>query len=348
MHIPDGYLGPQTCLGTYGLMAPVWVWASRHVRRNLHYRQLPLLALGAAFAFVLMMFNIPVPGGTTGHAVGAVLVAILLGPWAAVVSLSVTLAVQAILFGDGGVTTLGANCLTMAVLMPVSGYWTYRAVAAGSEVKSRRRWVAAAMGGYVGLNVAAVGAAVLFGIQPALAHDAAGRALYCPFSLDVALPAMALPHLLLLGLVEAVVTGLVFAYLARTEPSLIAGPATPPTLRQARPWKRIAVGLGVLLLLVPLGLYLPSKLGAGAAWGEWGGDELTEVAGFVPSGLRRLGTVWHAPLPDYGPPGQNDMGLFGSGAWYLVSGVVGAALVAALLLAARRILARKESDGQPA
>jgi|WetSurMetagenome_2_1015567.scaffolds.fasta_scaffold23822_3 cobalt/nickel transport system permease protein len=347
MHIPDGYLGPQTCLATYGVMAPLWVWASRQVRRNLPYRQLPLMALSAAFAFVLMMFNLPVPGGTTGHAVGGVLVAILLGPWAALVALSVTLAVQALLFGDGGLTTLGANCLTMAVLMPFSGYWTYRMVAAGSEPTSRRRWAAAALGGYVGINAAAVGAAMLFGLQPALAHDASGRALYCPFALDVALPAMALPHLLVLGFVEAAVTGLVFAHLARVEPSLMAGPEAPPAIPQARPWKRIAVGLGVLLLLVPLGLYLPSKLGSGGAWGEWGGDQLEEITGFVPGGLHRLERLWHAPLPDYGPPRQSDMGVFGSESWYLISGIAGAALVTALLLAARRVLARREADGPP-
>jgi cobalt/nickel transport system permease protein len=348
MHIPDGYLAPETCLCTYGVMAPIWMWASRQVRRNLPYRQLPLMALGAAFAFVLMMFNIPVPGGTTGHAVGGVLVAILLGPWAAVVALSVTLAVQALLFGDGGLTTLGANCLTMAVLMPVAGYWTYRIVAAGSGATSRRRWAAAALGGYVGLNAAALGAALLFGIQPALAHDASGRALYCPFALDVALPAMALPHLLILGFVEAAITGLVFAYLARVEPSLIPGPETPRAVRQALPWKRVGVGLGVLLLLVPLGLYLPSKLGAAGAWGEWGGDELLGLTGFMPGGLHRLERLWHAPLPDYGPPQRSEMGLLGSMVWYLIAGTVGAALVAGLLLAARRILARREDDGPPA
>ena len=348
MHIPDGYLGPQTCLGTYGLMAPLWVWASRHVRRDLRYRQLPLLALGAAFAFVLMMFNIPVPGGTTGHAVGAVLVAILLGPWAAVVSLSVTLAVQAILFGDGGVTTLGANCLTMAVLMPVSGYWTYRIVAAGSEAASRRRWVAAALGGYVGLNVAAVGAAVLFGIQPALSHDAAGRALYCPFALDVALPAMAFPHILFLGFVEAAVTGLVFAYLVRVEPSLIPGPEGAPARPQGWPWKNIAVGVGVLLLLVPLGLYVPSKLGMGGTWGEWGGEELRKLAGYLPKGFQRLREYWHAPLADYGPPGQSESSLSAGASWYFLSGILGAALVAGLLMVARRCLTRREADGPPA
>ena len=83
MHIPDGYLGPITCIAGFAAMVPVWAIASRTVKRTLSARQVPLLAIGAAFSFIIMMFNIPIPGGTTGHAVGGVLVAILLGPWAA-------------------------------------------------------------------------------------------------------------------------------------------------------------------------------------------------------------------------------------------------------------------------
>ena len=77
MHIPDGYLGPTTCGFFYLLMLPVWTAASRVVKKTLKARQVPLLAIGAAFSFVIMMFNLPIPGGTSGHAVGAVLVAIL-------------------------------------------------------------------------------------------------------------------------------------------------------------------------------------------------------------------------------------------------------------------------------
>ncbi|MGE5708452.1 MAG: energy-coupling factor ABC transporter permease, partial [Bacteroidota bacterium] len=122
MHIPDGYLSPQTTLPTFALMASFWGVGLRRLRSSLRLRQIPLLALGAAFSFVLMMFNIPIPGGTTGHAVGGVLVAILLGPWAASIAVSLALIVQALLFGDGGITAIGANCLTMGVVMPFVGY----------------------------------------------------------------------------------------------------------------------------------------------------------------------------------------------------------------------------------
>jgi len=182
-----------------------------------------------------MMFNVPIPGGTSGHAVGAVLVAVLLGPWAAVIAVSAALIVQALLFGDGGVTAIGANCLNMAVIMPMIGYGVYRVIAGRSEVTSPRRWIGAAIGGYIGLNVAAVSAGFMFGIQPAIAHDSAGHALYAPYPLSVAVPVMAVEHLLVFGFVEAVVTGLVVAYLQRTEPSLLRTPSAATAHADGQP-----------------------------------------------------------------------------------------------------------------
>ncbi len=231
MHIPDGYLGPQTYGAAYVVAAPFWAAASRIVGRTLHSRQAPTLALGAAFSFVIMMFNVPIPGGSTGHAVGGVLIAVLLGPWAACLAVSVALIVQAVMFGDGGITAIGANCLNMAVVMPFTGYGVYRLIAGRSETTSRRRWIGAAVGGYIGLNAAAITTAVMFGIQPLIAHNAAGRALYAPYPLKVAVPVMAAEHLLFFGIVEAVVTGLVVAYLQRADTSM---------LEQIRPRKRTA------------------------------------------------------------------------------------------------------------
>src|SRR3990170_1071269 len=131
MHIPDGYLSPATCVVFYAVMAPVWYYASKRAERELRLKQLPLLALGAAFTFVIMMFNIPIPGGSSGHMVGAVVVAIALGPWAGVVALSLTLTLQAFLFGDGGLTALAANAFNMAFVMSFSGYYVYRVISAG-------------------------------------------------------------------------------------------------------------------------------------------------------------------------------------------------------------------------
>ena len=223
MHIPDGYLGPQTYLTAYAAAAPFWVAASRKLNRTLRQRQVPLLALGAAFSFVIMMFNVPIPGGTTGHAVGGVLVAILLGPWAACIAVSIALILQAFIFGDGGVTCIGANCLNMAVILPFAGYGVYRLIAGRADARSPRRWIGAAIGGYIGINLAALAAGIMFGLQPLIAHDAAGHALYAPYPLAVAVPAMALEHLLVFGVIEAMVTGLVVMYIQKSDPSLLYG-----------------------------------------------------------------------------------------------------------------------------
>jgi len=126
MHIPDGYLGPATYLSSYVACVPLWGAAARKVKIGLTARRVPLLAISAAFTFVVMMFNIPLPGATTGHAVGGVLIAIAVGPWGAAMAISIALAIQALLFGDGGITAIGANCLNMAFVMPFTGYAVYR------------------------------------------------------------------------------------------------------------------------------------------------------------------------------------------------------------------------------
>lgn len=221
MHIPDGYLGPATCAAGYAAALPFWVTASNKVKKTLKAKQVPLLAIGAAFSFLVMMFNVPIPGGTTGHAVGGVLVAILLGPWAAVVAVSIALVVQALLFGDGGITAIGANCLNMAIVLPFVGYVVYRLIAGGSLVDSKRRIIAAGIGGYVGICTAAAVAGVEFGLQPLLQQSADGHALYCPYGLSVAVPAMLGGHALVFGWVEALVTAGVVAYLGKHSPEML-------------------------------------------------------------------------------------------------------------------------------
>lgn len=344
MHIPDGYLSPQTYGPAYAVMAAIWAIASSRLKKTLRARHVPLLALGACFTFAVMMFNVPM-FGTTGHAVGAVLVAVLLGPWAAVVAVSLALIVQALIFGDGGVTAIGANCINMAVIMPFVGWGIYRLVAGSAPSNSRRHWIGAAVGGYVGLNLAAIGTALMFGIQPLIARTPDGRPLYAPFGIEIAVPVMAAEHLLFFGFVEAVVTGLVVAYLQRVEPSLIAareGPVGHPGRRVFV--RKMAVALAVLVLLSPLGLYLPAKFAAGTAWGEWSAEELRAIAGFVPQNLDRVSRLWSAPMPDYALPGQESGPLSSLALSYILSGALGLAVVAAVALAARKLLARKDPD----
>ncbi len=215
MHIPDGYISPHTSAALYLVSAPLWYLSLREIRVRLNQRHIPLLAILAAFSFLVMMFNIPLPGGTTGHAVGGVLIAILVGPRPALIAVTLTLVIQALFFGDGGILALGANAFNLGFIMPVAGYFVFKALAGGAPPSSRRFAAAAAIGGYVGLNAAALAVALELGIQPALHHLPDGTPLYCPFTTAVTVPAMLIPHLTVGGAAEAVITGGVTAFLGR-------------------------------------------------------------------------------------------------------------------------------------
>jgi cobalt/nickel transport system permease protein len=333
MHVPDGYLSPSTCATLGATMVPVWATATRRAQRVVTSRYAPLMALGAAYSFLLMMFNVPIPGGTTAHGVGAVLLAVLLGPWAAVVCVSVALLIQALFFGDGGVLVYGANAWNMAFVMPFAGYGAYRALTAGATLSSRRRALAAGLGGYVGINAAALCAAVELGLQPALFHTAGGTPLYSPFHLSQTVPAMLLAHLTVAGMVELVLTAGIVTYLQRANPPLLrlnhrgvaetAAQGSAP----APAWRWPVLGIAVMAALTPLGLLAP-----GGAFGEGAPVDL-HLARYhldaVPRGLNDYYGYWsHTLLGGYG---------FGAGhgavLGYLLSAFVGIAAIGAIIAA---------------
>jgi cobalt/nickel transport system permease protein len=221
MHIPDGYLGPSTYIAMWIIMIPIWVYAGKKMSTELRSRQVPLLALAAAFSFVIMMFNVPIPGGSTGHAVGGAIIGIVLGPWAAVIAISVALVLQALMFGDGGITAIAANCFNMAVVMPFVAYYVYKIISGNTEITSSRRIIAAAVAGYVSLTLAAALTGFMFGIQPLLYTDANGVPLYMPYGLNITVPAMVLEHALGFSFLEALVTALIYAYIQKTDPSIL-------------------------------------------------------------------------------------------------------------------------------
>jgi cobalt/nickel transport system permease protein len=317
MHIPDGYLSPLTSLIMFLLVLPFWVIGVRKVRQNMSARSVPLIALLAAFSFVIMMFNVPLPGGTTGHAVGAALAAIILGPEVATIAVSVALIIQAFFFGDGGVLAIGANCFNMAVVLPYVSYAIYQAISKGTAPASSRRLAGAAIGGYIGLTISAFLTAVEFGIQPLLFKAADGSPLYAPYPLSIAIPAMVIPHMLVASVIEGVVTALVIAYLQRSNPSVLEKALQPAGESGNTGFKKLRwlwVGLAVLVVASPLGLLAP-----GTAWGEWGAGELSRL-GFkvVPAGLERLSGIWGAPLAGYDLPALGNANL-----GYIFSAVLG-------------------------
>lgn len=220
MHIPDGYLSPQTYVPLYGASLVFWSVGLKKMKKDLSMKHIPYLAMATAFSFLIMMFNIPIPGGTTGHAVGGGIIAILLGPWTAVIAVSVVLIIQAIVFGDGGITAIGANCFNMAVVMPFVSYGVFKLVSGNSKSASRLS-IAAFLSGYVGLSIAAILTGIEFGIQPSIAHAPDGRPLYGPYPLSVAVPAMAWEHLLLFSIVEGVITVLLLRYFLKHEADLV-------------------------------------------------------------------------------------------------------------------------------
>jgi cobalt/nickel transport system permease protein len=339
MHIPDGYLSPATAAVMYAAAVPFWYRASQKLKTLVAGRLVPRIALFAALAFVIQMFNIPVPGGTTAHAIGSVLAAIVLGPWAAVLAVSVALIIQAFFFGDGGILALGANVFNMAIAMPFVGFYLYRWLSGSAPLESSRRVIAASVAAYVGAIVAALLTATVLGIQPIFFRDAAGRALYFPYSLEVVVPAMVFEHLIIAGLIEALITGLVFAWLRRTNSEMLQISRAPePTLR-AVSVPRWAWGLLLaLVVLTPLGLLAP-----GSPWGEWGRDELEQLGlGYIPSGFDQWSNLWGAPLPDYDIPALNNPTLA-----FIASAIFGVGVVFAVILAIDWLFARFASRQSP-
>ncbi len=220
MHIPDGYLSPQTYVPLYAVFIASAAVAVKKIKEKIDKKLIPFLGMAAAFSFLIMMFNIPIPGGTTGHAVGAAIIALLFGPWVAFIAVSVALIIQAFVFGDGGITAIGANCINMALIIPFVSWYVFKIIS-GKNVSITRNSIAAFIAGYVSLNTAALITAIEFGIQPLIASGKDGNPLYAPYPLSVAVPAMLLEHLLLFGIIEGIVTFLIFRYFYKNNREII-------------------------------------------------------------------------------------------------------------------------------
>jgi cobalt/nickel transport system permease protein len=205
MHIGDGFLSPGTIALSYGVAIPLWVYSFKRLKEELNEETLPLIGALSGLSFVIMMFNIPIPGGTSGHAVGAALLAILFGPWIGALAVTLVLAIQALVFGDGGVSAIAVNSLAMGYTGAFVGYYLY---------KVTRRWkFAPFLAGWSSIVAASLVVAVVLGIQPYLGTAPDGHPLYFPFGLKVTIPAMVGEHMLFFGVVEGIFTQLVYNFL---------------------------------------------------------------------------------------------------------------------------------------
>jgi cobalt/nickel transport system permease protein len=276
MHIPDGFLDTKTAVAAGALAAAGLGLALRQARLHLPPRRVPLLGLAAAFVFAAQMVNFPVAGGTSGHLIGAVLVAVLLGPSAAVVVISAVLIVQCLMFADGGISALGANIFNMAVLGGVGGWAIYHLVS---------RAVEGLFGRVLAATFAAWCSTVLASIACA-GELAASRTVRW----SAALPAMAGVHMLI-GVGEGLITALVLVAIARARPELLAahGPTGPKRLYGPVVAYGGLIAFGLALFVSPLASRWPDGL-----------DTTAKALGFKD---RAVAPIVPAPLPGYEVPG---------------------------------------------
>ena len=292
MHIPDNYLSPASCAVLAVAAAPVVGLSITKVKAQLKENKelAPMLGIAASLSFLLMMFNVPIPGGTTAHAVGGVLLSILIGPYAASLALTVALLLQALLFGDGGILALGANIFNMAIAMPFVGYAVYHFFR-----KQNHETAGVLVGSYVGINVAAFLTAIELGIQPIISTQG-GEPLYNPYGLAVTIPAMMVTHLTIAGAVEVFFTYVIYRFVKQVAPQELY---TPTSVNTTSFVKKIRYVLIALVVLSPLGL-----LAEGTAFGELSADELAEMMTNVPAGIEN-GFSFEALFSDYTIPGTN-------------------------------------------
>ncbi len=316
MHIPDGFVDARTAIATGILSAAGLGVALAHARKHLPPRRVPLLGLAAAFVFAAQMLNFPVAGGTSGHLIGAVLAAALLGPSAAVIVLSAVLIVQCFVFADGGITALGANILNMGLIGGVGGWAVYAAIS---------RVIKGLFGRIVAATFAAWCSTVLASIacagELATSHTV-------PWS--TAFPAMAGVHMLI-GIGEGVITAIVLSavWQARPELSNEAAMSAPSGTYKPLLAYGTLIALGLALFVSPFACPWPDGL-----------DKAAETLGFKDKESEQRAIP--ALVPEYKMPGISSEGLATS-----IAGVTGTLVVFGLAWGLARVLVPRKSQTPP-
>lgn len=316
-HIPDGFLSAPVCAGSLSVAAGLAFYASRRAGVRLEGRAAPTLGLATALMFAAQMINFPVVAGTSGHLLGVTLMAVLLGPWVAYLSATGVVLAQALLFGDGGVSTLGANVLNIAGIGAFLGYGVYRAVLAGGGTGPFARCLGAGLGAYTATLLTGLAAGLELGLSGTVDTRVAMSAMGGVYGL--------------IGWVEAGVTGAAVWALVRRDPRLLYRPRTRnlPTFGRAAVLGGLAVGAAAAGLLAIFASAAP--------------DGLERVA--LDLGFAEAATRWFtAPFMGYragfpGAVGTTAAGLVGVA--FLFTGV--AALVRAIVRPTAR--ARLERPG---
>ncbi len=211
MHIPDGLLSPYLCVILYVVSLGFLVWAWKGVNKTFSRSFVPVLAVSSALILIAQMINFPIAGGTCGHLLGGTLLSMLLGPHAAVISMTIVLLIQALMFADGGITTLGANIFNMAVVGALSFYVVKFLVS--SSLNQKRFTTALFFASWLSVVLTASLTAIQIGVSPSFAQT--GGVL-------VTVPAMLSWHTVI-GLIEAAVTAPLILQLSRVSPASLTG-----------------------------------------------------------------------------------------------------------------------------
>ncbi|MDJ0497179.1 MAG: energy-coupling factor ABC transporter permease [Acidimicrobiia bacterium] len=211
MHIPDGFINGATSAG-FGVAAAGGVGAAlRQTGKYLSDRQVPLAGLVAAFVFAAQMFNFPVISGMSGHLMGGVLAAVLIGPWAGFIVIAVVLLVQGIFFADGGLTALGLNIFNLGFIGALGGYAIYRMLLQALPKNENGVIIAAGLAAGISVPLAALGFVVQFAIGGTV-----------DLSMGTVLTAMLGTHILI-GIGEGLITAMVIGAVVRSRPDLVYG-----------------------------------------------------------------------------------------------------------------------------
>ncbi len=294
LHIPDGFLSFTVSMICWVITALTISLAVSRSNRSLGDRQVPLMGVMAAFIFAAQMINFPVAGGTSGHLLGGALAAITLGPWAGMLVMTAVIAVQALLFQDGGLLVMGANILNMGLITAAIGYGLYRGVSTGNRA----------------LKLTVAGIAAWLSVMAGALFTSLQLWLSGTSQLQVVIPAMLTVHALI-GLGEALITVAALTFILQTRPDLLG--ENSESARGSRGWVIAGALISLaVVLLSPLASADPDGL-----------ERVAEDLGFLGKGA----SAPYQLIPDYTLPFLGETALSS-----VFAGVIGVIVVGAIII----------------
>ena len=284
LHIPDGLMDPRVAaLGAIEFVIVI-AFALYYSRKRLAEKALPRVALLSAGVFVAQMVNFPVGGGTTGHLIGGALMAILVGPTLAIVGMTVVLLIQAMMFGDGGITAFGLNAVNMAVIAPLAGWGVHSLLApiAGTTARTAKL-LAIGMGAWASVFLSAAAAAAELSVSHAISGGTYGIAA------TIAIPSM-LGYHAVIGVGEGLITCGIVAYVWRVSPGMFSSGTPKEAGAGAKVLLSSSVARGSVAVLLVFALVVPFYL----IYSSEGNDGLEQT--MEDAGAHESGALLAAPL----------------------------------------------------